>query len=109
MAGDPVAGVGNRVDLFDKNFDELTRAMQVSSLRQAVISHNIANAKTPGYLAQEFDAELMQAVNRLDKKQVVLEEELSSLAKNSMDYSSYVKLLSSKINNLKTIAGQGRR
>ncbi|MGB9613669.1 MAG: flagellar basal body rod protein FlgB, partial [Candidatus Margulisiibacteriota bacterium] len=71
--------------------------------------HNIANAKTPGYEALTFDEELMRAVKRLDQKQVVLEEELAALTENSIKYSAYVKLLSSKINVLRTIATQGRR
>ena len=36
-------------------------------------------------------------------------ELLASLTENSIKYSAYVKLLSSKINTLKTIATQGRR
>ena len=42
-------------------------------------------------------------------KEVVLEKELATLTENSIKYSSYVKLLSSKINVLRTIATQGRR
>lgn len=95
--------------LFDEPFGTLERAMRVASLKQGVIAHNIANAKTPGYEAMTFDEELMRAVKRSDKKQVVLEEEMSSLTENSVKYSAYVKLLSSKINVLKTIATQGRR
>ncbi|MBU0671628.1 MAG: hypothetical protein KJ732_01215, partial [Candidatus Margulisbacteria bacterium] len=67
------------------------------------------NAKTPGFEPLAFDEELMAAVKRLDRKEVVLEEELSALTENSVKYSSYVKLLTSKINMLRTIATQGRR
>ena len=97
------------VELFDNSFDKLEKAMEVAVRRQEVISHNIANVKTPGYEALTFDEELMQAVKRQDQKEVSLEEELAALTKNSVEYSSYVKLLSSKINVLKTIASQGRR
>ena len=83
--------------------------MQVSTGRQAVISQNIANAKTPGYVPQEFNEELMKAEKRLDRNQVVLEDELAALTENSIKYSSLVKLMSSKINVLRTIATQGRR
>lgn len=83
--------------------------MEIATRRQEVIAHNIANAKTPGYEALTFDEELMQAVKRLDRKEVVLEEELAALTENSIKYSTYVKLLSSKINVLRTIATQGRR
>lgn len=95
--------------LFDESFNNLERAMQIATKKQAVIAHNIANAKTPGYEPLTFDEELMRAVKKLDKKQVVLEEELAALTENSIKYSAYVKLLSSKINILRTIATQGRR
>jgi flagellar basal body rod protein FlgB len=97
------------VDLFDSQFDALERSMDIAARRQEVISHNIANAKTPGYEPMEFNEELMQAVKRENKKQVVLEDELAALTDNSIKYSTYVKLLSSKISILKTIATQGRR
>jgi flagellar basal body rod protein FlgB len=102
----PVAG---QDEVFDPAFSQLEHAMQIASKRQAVIAHNIANANTPGYEALDFDEELMQAAKRLDRKQVVLEEELSALTQNSIQYSAYVKLLSAKINILKSIATQGRR
>ena len=96
-------------EVFDVTFANLERAMEVATRRQEVITHNIANAKTPGYEALTFDEELMQAVRRLNRKEVVLEEELAALTDNSIKYSSYVKLLSSRINIMRTIATQGRR
>jgi flagellar basal body rod protein FlgB len=101
--------VAEPVGLFDEAFDGLERGMAIAARRQEVIAHNIANATTPGYIALTFDEELMQAVERLDKKQVILEDELAALTENSVAYSAYVKLLSSKINTLKNIASQGRR
>lgn len=83
--------------------------MEIATRRQEVISHNIANAKTPGYQAMTFDEQLMRAVKRADKKDVNMEEELASLTENSMKYSAYVKMLSTKINTIRTIATQGRR
>jgi len=97
------------IHIFDPSFDRLQKAMEIAARRQEVITHNIANAKTPGYNALDFDEELMNAVARQEKNKVVLEDELSALTDNSIKYSSYVKLLSSKINNLRTIATQGRR
>ena len=97
------------IGLFDETFDTLAKAMEIATKKQEVIAHNIANAKTPGYEPLTFDEELMKAVKRGDNKQVVLEEELAELTKNSTKYSAYVKLLSSKINVLRTIATQGRR
>ena len=96
-------------EIFDVTFGSLERAMEVATRQQEVIAHNIANVKTPGYEALTFDEQLMRAVKRLDRKQVVLEEEMAALTENSIKYSSYVKLLSTKINVLRTIATQGRR
>jgi len=97
------------VELFSESFQNLERAMEIATRRQEVISHNISNAKTPGYEALTFDKELMQAVKRIDKKEVALEEELAALTDNSIKYSSYVKLLSSRLTVLRSIATQGRR
>lgn len=97
------------LNLFDETFNSLERAMRVTSLRQGVIAQNIANANTPGYEALKFDEQLMKAVTREENRQVVLEKEMAELTENSVRYSAYVKMLSSKLNMLKTIASQGRR
>ena len=96
-------------EIFDVQFSNIERAMEIAARMQEVISHNIANAKTPGYVPLTFDEQLMQAKKRLDRKEVVLEEELAALTQNSVRYSSYVKILSSKLNVLRNIATQGRR
>jgi flagellar basal body rod protein FlgB len=97
------------LEIFDSSFSALERAMRVATMKQTVIAHNIANARTPGYEPMTFDEELMRAVKRQDKKQVVIEEELNDLARNSGKYSAMTKLMASKVNILKTIASQGRR
>lgn len=107
MTGE-ISPIGKNI-LFDESFETLVKAMSIASQKQAVIAHNIANAKTPGYVAMTFDEQLMKAVQRQDNKEVVLEEELSSLTKNSTKYSAYVKLMTSKMNVLKSIATQGRK
>lgn len=93
----------------DPTFDNLERAMNVSTKKQAIIAHNIANAATPGYEAMDFDEVLGKAVKRTENRGVVIEEEMASLAENSIKYSAYVKLLSSKISTLRTIVTQGRK
>jgi len=95
--------------IFDQSFQSLEQAMKVATLRQSVIAHNIANANTPGYVPQSFDEELMKAVKRQDKKQVVIEDEMSELTKNSQKYSAYIKLMSSKLTVMRSIASQGKR
>jgi len=95
--------------IFDPTFSHLEGAMRAASAKQAVIAHNIANANTPGYEPLDFSEELNRAIKSADKKKVVIEEEMAALSDNSVRYSSYVKLLSQKINILRTIATQGRR
>jgi flagellar basal body rod protein FlgB len=95
--------------IFDPQFGKLERSMEIATRRQEVITHNIANADTPGFEPLTFDEQLMNAVKRLDRKQVILEEEMADLTDNSIKYSSYVKLISSKISILRNIASQGRR
>jgi len=95
--------------MFDNTFLNLEKGMKTAAARQSVISHNIANRDTPNYEAMEFDEELGLAVKRVDKKKVVIEEEMAALSENSIKYSAYVKLLTSKLNILRTIATQGRR
>ncbi|MBU0572989.1 MAG: flagellar basal body protein [Candidatus Margulisbacteria bacterium] len=77
--------------------------------RQAVIAQNIANANTPGYEPLEFDEVLQKAVKRRDQENVSIEKEMALLADNSVKYSSYAKLMSSKVNLMKTIISQGRK
>ncbi|MCX5750691.1 MAG: flagellar basal body protein [Candidatus Saganbacteria bacterium] len=98
-----------RIEAFDSDFSKLEEAMQRSTKTHAIIAHNIANANTPGYEALKFDEVLDEAVKRTEKPQVDLEEEMAALGHNGLRYSSYVKLLSSKINVLKTIVTQGRK
>ncbi len=97
------------LEIYNATFDALEQSMKAAAMRQAVIAQNIANAKTPGYVAMTFDEELNKAVKRQDKKNVTLEEELAALAENTGRYSSFVKLMTSKIGVLRTIATQGKR
>jgi flagellar basal body rod protein FlgB len=97
------------VGLFGETFATLEKAMQVATQRQMVIAQNIANAKTPGYRAMTFDEQLMKAVERQDKTQVVVEDEMAALTANSVKYSAYTKMLTAKLGGLKSIVTQGRR
>jgi flagellar basal body rod protein FlgB len=94
---------------FDPEIDKLESAMERSAKIQEIISHNIANANTPGYVAMEFDAVLNKAVERSNNPKVTMEQELAALSENGIAYSSYTKLLITKLNVMKTIATQGRR
>ena len=101
--------VNNQIDVFGEPINTMERAMEILTRRQEIISHNIANANTPNYEPLAFDEELMQAIKRQNRTKVILEDELADLAKNSLEYSSYVKMMASKFNTLRTIATQGRR
>ena len=109
MADLPNRDAVPRLGIFDPTFDRVQQAMEIATKRQAVIAHNLANADTPGYHALKFDDQLEQAVKRLENPTVNIEEEMASMTENSIRYSSYVKLLSTKLNILKTIASQGRK
>jgi flagellar basal body rod protein FlgB len=95
-------------EIFDPTFENLTKAIERAAKKQAVISQNIANINTPGYEPLEFDEALNTAVKRSNKNMVV-EEEMAALSKNSMEHSAYVKFLVTKISILKTLATQGRK
>lgn len=95
--------------MFDYTVAQLEGEMKKTVDRQAMHAHNLANVETPGFKPLRFDEELNKAVERQDRKHVIVEEEMAALSSNSIKYSAYVKLLSQKINVLKTIASQGRR
>ncbi len=95
--------------VFDTSFDVLEQRMDRSAKIQAVIAQNIANANTPGYRPRKFDDVLNQAIERTDLDKVNLEEEMAAMAKNSIEYSAYVKLLAAKLNVLKSVVTQGRK
>lgn len=94
--------------MFDETFVSLEAAMRRAAQIHEVHAQNIANINTPNYVPLDFDEVLQKAVKKADKK-MTLEEEMAKLSKNSLEYSGYVKLLTQKVNVLKTIASQGRR
>lgn len=97
------------LEIFDESAGRLERALDIAARRQAVISHNVANANTRGYKPLRFDEVLGRAVEKAGGRGIILEEEMADLASNSLAYSSYVKLLASKINIMRAVATQGRR
>ena len=96
-------------EIFDSTFVGLEKGIERSTKIQSIIAHNIANANTPGFEPLKFDEMLNTAVRRIDKKRVILEEEMADLSNNSLRHSAYVKLLTSKINVMRTVATMGRR
>jgi len=104
MAENPVVGA-----VFGDTFSSLERAMKIATLRQEVISQNIANANTKGYEALAFNEELMRAEKRIYHPKVAIEREMTELANNQVAYAAAVKLMSAELNKMRTIATQGRR
>jgi len=121
------------VELFDATQIALERALQGSSLRQRVLSNNLANANTPGFkrsdvdfhesLARELQAggsarDALERVSfapvtdssssmRADGNNVDVDEEMAMLQENSLDYQSLVTIARARIMMLKTAIGAG--
>lgn len=78
--------------MFDDTFGRLEKALNETSRRQAIIAYNIANANTPGFTPLRFEDELEKAQKKyetpeegsLQKKGVVIEEEMARLADNTL-------------------------
>jgi len=97
------------LDIFDSTFARLESSVHKTTRTQSIIAHNIANANNPDYEALEFDEVLNRTVKRVDRKRVILEEEMADLSSNSLRHSAYVKLLASKINVMRAVATMGRK
>lgn len=101
----PVAEADLKV--FDPTFYHLEEAMRKRAMIQAIISHNIANANTPSFKPRRFDEVLQKVVETQGK--VELEKEMADMAKNSTEYSAYVRIMNSKLSALRSIVTQGRK
>lgn len=117
--------------LFPKN--NLEKSLDAAWLRNEVISHNIANADTPGYKRKEvqFEEFLNSEMKksrisngttriqgsgeirvvedhknysyRLDGNNVDIEREMSRLAANSLKYSTLIQRINGQFGKLRTI------
>ena len=109
----------------------LSRLMDATAQRTRVIAHNLANVNTPGFTRSEvsFEGELADALNRggreaalkvtpevvaapggevkIDGNNVHMEDEMSELMKTTIMYNIINRIVSGKINGLRT-AIQGR-
>jgi flagellar basal body rod protein FlgB len=95
--------------IFDSTMASLEKGISHTTKTQEIISQNIANSKTPGYVAKKFDKVLERAVERRDGAGVNLEEEMTAMAQNSERHSAYLKLMSSKLAILRSVISQGRK
>jgi flagellar basal-body rod protein FlgB len=120
-----MANPGNLIDL-------LQAGMKVENLRQQTIASNIANVETPGYRRlevkfeemldkalkspgsheiDEIEPEIFQPLNTAVKSNgndVKMEIEVGNLVKNSLRYSTYVRLMQKRFAQVEAAINVGR-
>lgn len=106
------------------------KALDAASLRQRVLSHNLANAETPGFKRSrvDFETELAQAlsaheapesvraqvvaetdtIGRPDGNNVDLEAESVKLAENQIWYAALTRQISDHFSRLSMVIHGGR-
>jgi flagellar basal-body rod protein FlgB len=117
------------MDVTPSQFDALSRSLHAASVRHRVLSHNLANVNTPGYRRMDvqfsglLDASSTDrgniaeveyrivtddsAVARGDGNSVDVDLELSEVNSNSLAAQTYIRILASKLEMMKTaITGQ---
>ncbi len=115
------------MSVIPSQFDLIRNLLDATAARQRVTSQNIANVNTPGYKAQEvnFEDQLARAldrpgdssenrdlapevrfqdglVERLDGNNVDIDRELGRSQKNALLHNAYVRILSTKINTMRS-------
>lgn len=110
--------------MLDPLSQHLSQYMSLLSIRQGVVSSNIANADTPGYKTKDidFESELQNAANGMepvvgevqgltlknDGNNVDLDREARLLAENALHFSIAGNLVRSQLKSLKmAIEGGG--
>jgi flagellar basal-body rod protein FlgB len=115
------------MSLFDTTQLSLEAAMRGSSLRQTLLTDNLANVNTPGYQRKDVDfhAELASAMEtdssvesvafspstdasrtvRADGSGIDADQESAELAKNALEYQALVSVAGSRTSILQTAMG----
>lgn len=106
-------------NLFDGNFDVLSKSLDLHLLRHSLISDNIANAETPHFKARrvDFEGQLQKAIdgptNEIasvrpniyedaesevgqDLNTVDMDREMAEMTKNDVKYSALTQAISKK-------------
>jgi flagellar basal-body rod protein FlgB len=110
----------------DHSSELLSKLMEVSQQRQSVISNNLANANTPGYIRKELDfkdqlTQIMKSKNyaeisslkphlvedktfgsRIDGNNVIIPNEMNQMMQNGVLYNLLAKAFTSRLNILKS-------
>jgi flagellar basal-body rod protein FlgB len=110
--------------VIDALTDSLEQYMNVVSLRQKLVTSNIANADTPGYKAQDLDlqasfqaaldggmpqpAEVNGLATKNDGNNVDLDREARLLAENAMRFSAASTIMKSQLNTIKEAIQGGK-
>jgi flagellar basal-body rod protein FlgB len=127
--------MGNSV-VFDRTVSQIQDRLNLISQSHKLVSHNLANTNTPGYLAKDIsfkgllreslgEAKLQLAKSNLhhiapegssssgfsaeveEKGPVSLEQEMMKLARNSIEFQYMVTMLNKKFANLKHVISEG--
>jgi len=115
------------MSLFDTTQLSLEAALRGSSLRQTLLTDNLANVNTPGYQRKDLDfhaalASAMQAdespeavsfspstdssrVVRADGSGIDADQESAELAKNALEYEALVSVAGTRTSILQTAMG----
>jgi flagellar basal-body rod protein FlgB len=113
----------------DKTTQSLTHLLDATAMRHRVLSGNLANAETPGYVRQDvkFEEQLAEAVRtgdfsalvpkvetdvsrpvRADGNNVQLDEEVAELNKNALLHQTAIQILQGRLAMERTvITGRG--
>lgn len=117
-----------RMDLFDTTQTALNRAITGTTLRQATLANNLANANTPGYQRQDVDFHSAlksaisggpDAVNRVrasaqadptaplryDGSSIDVDKENAAMAENGLEHEALVSVAKARVDILKTVLG----
>lgn len=110
--------------MIDRLTDSLEQYMNVVSLRQKLVTSNIANADTPGYKTQDLDfqSSFQSALSGLtpqgtqvdslatknDGNNVDLDREARLLAENAMRFNAASNLMKSQLNTIKEAIQGGK-
>jgi flagellar basal-body rod protein FlgB len=122
--------------IFDRTVSQIQDRLNLISQSHRLVSHNLANANTPGYQAKDIsfksflekslgegklqlvkssthhittEGSSPSAINAEveEKGPVSLEQEMMKLARNSIEYQYMVTMLNKKFANLKHVISEG--
>jgi flagellar basal-body rod protein FlgB len=110
--------------VIDRLTDNLEQYMNVVSLRQKLVTSNIANADTPGYKTQDLDFQssfraaldgdppqsttVGGLVTKNDGNNVDLDREARLLAENAMRFNAASNLMRTQLNTIKEAIQGGK-